>query len=42
MSNGVPTNGAFQETHTASQRYLSTRGEDSGVGSLFLPLLRHI
>ncbi|KAL2140053.1 hypothetical protein VTI28DRAFT_4300 [Corynascus sepedonium] len=31
MSNGVPTNGAFQETHTASQRYLSTRGEDSGL-----------
>ncbi|KAK4140064.1 tryptophan synthase beta subunit-like PLP-dependent enzyme [Dichotomopilus funicola] len=30
MSNGVPTNGDSAETHTASQRYLSTRGEDTG------------
>ncbi|KAH8880103.1 tryptophan synthase beta subunit-like PLP-dependent enzyme [Thozetella sp. PMI_491] len=30
MSNGVETNGASGNTHTSSQRYLSTRGEDSG------------
>ncbi|KAK4651187.1 hypothetical protein QC762_603950 [Podospora pseudocomata] len=31
MSNGVVANGASaDQTHTASQRYLSTRGEDSG------------
>lgn len=37
MSNGVVANGASaDQTHTASQRYLSTRGEDSGV---CLPLL---
>jgi hypothetical protein len=31
MSNGVTPNGSSDQTHTASQRYLSTRGEDSGV-----------
>ncbi|KAL2175292.1 tryptophan synthase beta subunit-like PLP-dependent enzyme [Thermothelomyces heterothallicus CBS 202.75] len=31
MSNGVAANGASDETHTASQRYLSTRGNDSGL-----------
>lgn len=31
MSNGVAVNGASVQTHTASQRYLSTRGEDSGL-----------
>ncbi|KAL2024071.1 hypothetical protein VTK56DRAFT_9851 [Thermocarpiscus australiensis] len=31
MSNGVVANGSSDQTHTASQRYLSTRGEDSGL-----------
>ncbi|KAK3955897.1 tryptophan synthase beta subunit-like PLP-dependent enzyme [Pseudoneurospora amorphoporcata] len=33
MSNGVATNGngSQDQTHTPSQRYLSTRGEDSGL-----------
>ncbi|KAJ4306716.1 hypothetical protein N0V88_000081 [Collariella sp. IMI 366227] len=30
MSNGA-ANGSSEQTHTASQRYLSTRGEDSGL-----------
>jgi hypothetical protein len=33
MSNGVLPNGAPRSTHTPSQRYLSTRGDDSGVGT---------
>ena len=32
MSNGAVANGSSAPTHTASQRYLSTRGNDSGVG----------
>lgn len=33
MSNGVVSNGCSDPaTHTPSQRYLSTRGGDSGVG----------
>lgn len=32
MSNGVTPNGPSAPTHTESQRYLSTRGDDSGVG----------
>ncbi|KAK4042034.1 threonine synthase [Parachaetomium inaequale] len=31
MSNGVAANGPSAQTHTASQRYLSTRGDDSGL-----------
>ena len=31
MSNGVPNGSSGEETHTQSQRYLSTRGEDSDV-----------
>jgi hypothetical protein len=36
MSNGATPNGPSAPTHTESQRYLSTRGDDSGVGP-FLP-----
>jgi hypothetical protein len=39
MSNGVLPNGPSRTTHTPSQRYLSTRGDDSGVGT---PLLLEI
>ena len=39
MSNGVTPNGPSAPTHTESQRYLSTRGDDSGVGLLPLFLL---
>ncbi len=32
MSNGAAAaNGSSTQTHTPSQRYLSTRGEDTGV-----------
>jgi len=31
MSNGVVANGSSERTHTASQRYMSTRGEDADV-----------
>ncbi|AEO71118.1 9a519832-79f0-4095-aed1-489395972d91 [Thermothielavioides terrestris] len=31
MSNGAVTNGSSGQTHTESQRYLSTRGDDSGL-----------
>ncbi|KAK4122819.1 tryptophan synthase beta subunit-like PLP-dependent enzyme [Parathielavia appendiculata] len=31
MSNGAVANGSPAQTHTASQRYLSTRGNDSGL-----------
>jgi hypothetical protein len=47
MSNGATPNGPSAPTHTESQRYLSTRGDDSGVGP-FLPfslpfvLARHV
>ncbi|KAK4238441.1 tryptophan synthase beta subunit-like PLP-dependent enzyme [Achaetomium macrosporum] len=31
MADGAVTNGSADQTHTASQRYLSTRGDDSGM-----------
>ncbi|EGS23508.1 threonine synthase-like protein [Thermochaetoides thermophila DSM 1495] len=30
-TNGITANGVSEQTHTPSQRYLSTRGEDSGL-----------
>lgn len=36
MSEGKASNGASNGTHTPSQRYLSTRGEDNDVRSFLL------
>lgn len=38
MPNGAAANGPSSKTHTPSQRYLSTRGDDSGVSYPSSPL----